>query len=1386
MKVGITNSPNTWRLLPATMPPKWPVLLTSIVCWHYRRKRGSMKYFFLLLLISFAFISVAVSQEAKKPNSHQDLAIAAFKKNNFSEAAKHFENAYDFEISQPEPNLGSILGAKVWAGMSYSRMNEGNKAISSYKVALEYLQEVGGQDSETAAQIHEKIGIELNRKNELVTSIQHQSKALKIYRHAKEYPNQAFIMSRIGNSFIQLGEYDNAKQIFDQLVEIDEKLTIEQKQLFNIEYSLFFANIYIIERKYSQASSVLNKKIVEKYKHPLAYGLYGQLLLSERKIFEARNAMAEASARLGKRPQWSMGQGHVSLLNKNPETAKVFYEEAISLIKTEEQFLDAVGDFEMFIKKGWEVDSSRSLLQWFKKNFQKRKELLTSAIANKDMLKKQLELLEQQALEAYQQRDYQKGILLAQKAYNFALENFGESSLDTLSNLTSLGAMYREAGDFKKAVNLLGKAYKTIVLIMGQSHPAIIPNQINLAQAYELLGSTKESIELYEKAYWLSKKENGDFHSLTINSLIRLSFLYQSPEKFEKIEPHFKKIYQFTKQKLGESHPTTLNSVNNLAFIYKSQFKYKIAEQLYYETYEVMKNKLGNKHPNTLIVQNSLAEIYVDQGRYGEAETLLKQVYESRREVLGEADMDTLRSLSLLGVLYETQDRFDDAEPLYIKAYNVSRNEYGEKNGNTLRALNNLAVLYYRQGRYEKAEPLLLKVIPLMKDNLGEKHLDTLSAINNLGEMYRRQQRLKEAEPLLEKSYENSIDVLGEGHPSSLTSFSNLALLYYAQGKKLEAERMLESTYSLQAKTLGLDNPDTLKTQINLIWVLAAQNKIKKAHQHLKIIEPKLYTWSLSQLLTIQKSWLRRKFLLSLADFQDAVITLAIQSKDPDIQVLAGSVLSGWKQIESDLDTRVAKLVHASKDGQLSFLWSKVQKLRSDIAFVANSSEQKIGESLDKKLQQLEIAEIQLRKYFFKSAQDLEDNKLNIKTLQEELPPNTTFIEFKPYIIADFEKGEGKGGRRWAILIVPSIDQNKPINIIDGGLISETIRLFEDWAKDDFVTTENKVSPLYDYLFGELDDQLESYDTIFISPEGVLSITPFESLKLPDGRYWLERQQLHFVQTGRDLLPVRSRSKTTGLLALGNIEYNHFGKISTTSDPAEVITQPSKEHTLGMLNRWFKHLESSKNEVERIVGMYDLARQGPTVKLTNRDATENKLKRIKSPPEILHLATHGFFSPQLKRNDIPDYWVGEQPMVLSGLSLTGANQGLMGNRNSDGDDGILYSLEVLGLNLLGTKLVSLSACETGQGIFDYSEGGQGLVKAFRVAGAQSVLMTLRPVNDKNAKDFMLTFYNKWLSAPSKHPSQAIRETKLAFLQSPDPNLRNPKLWSPYILIGRNN
>jgi CHAT domain-containing protein len=134
----------------------------------------------------------------------------------------------------------------------------------------------------------------------------------------------------------------------------------------------------------------------------------------------------------------------------------------------------------------------------------------------------------------------------------------------------------------------------------------------------------------------------------------------------------------------------------------------------------------------------------------------------------------------------------------------------------------------------------------------------------------------------------------------------------------------------------------------------------------------------------------------------------------------------------------------------------------------------------------------------------------------------------------------------------------------------------------------------------------------------------------------------------------------------------------------------------------------------------------------------------------------------------------ENPLLRSGLALAGINL-----RKSGTEDGVLTALEAAGLNLRGTKLVVLSACETGVGDVANGEGVYGLRRALAIAGAESQLISLWKVNDLGTKDLMVSYYKRLMNNVGR--SEAVRQTQLEMLQHP--KYQHPYYWAAFIPSG---
>jgi CHAT domain-containing protein len=535
------------------------------------------------------------------------------------------------------------------------------------------------------------------------------------------------------------------------------------------------------------------------------------------------------------------------------------------------------------------------------------------------------------------------------------------------------------------------------------------------------------------------------------------------------------------------------------------------------------------------------------------------------------------------------------------------------------------------------------------------------------------------------------------------------------------------------------------------------QGRREEAVRKLQEMEAPILGWIGQELNSTEAGAVRRQFVSSHEAFQNMVLTVATGRNSGDARRLAGSVILRFKLLQSEEESYLAHLTRRSQDPRVRTIAEEVSNLRATLVAAARSEPRAFG----KALQTLEAKQLALGAVSRDYKDHLRVMNANVEDLRSALPRGAVLIEFRQYWQVDFRTGKAGQLRFAALLLAPS---EEPM-VLDLGPVSELGEV--STALDD-----KTAAALYRRLFTRFEQKLASATTVYVAPDGILNLVPFARLKLPDGRYWAERQTIRLVQSGRDLLRANPDLPARGLLALGDIDFG--GTANVAERPSGIDQAASRSNVSGAVTRaagtfrnGFARLAASGEEVIQVKEWYQRLRKDEPVEVwSGTDASKARLLGKASPPRVLHLATHGF------------YFAGDarEPMLQSGVALAGANRTLA---NKD-TDGVLFALEAQGLNLEGSELVVLSACNSAQGSLDYSEGVYGLVRALRTAGARNVLVTLWKLNDGEARDFMVAFYKNWLTQVRSDPAKALRDTQLSYLKRD--KLRDPRVWAPYIIV----
>jgi CHAT domain-containing protein len=395
--------------------------------------------------------------------------------------------------------------------------------------------------------------------------------------------------------------------------------------------------------------------------------------------------------------------------------------------------------------------------------------------------------------------------------------------------------------------------------------------------------------------------------------------------------------------------------------------------------------------------------------------------------------------------------------------------------------------------------------------------------------------------------------------------------------------------------------------------------------------------------------------------------------------------------------------------------------------------------------------------------------------VQKQLKPDEAAIEFVHFRL--FDKEWTARHLYAALLLRPELEAPAWIPLCEQEQLEEILRITTD---DTQLQIENLYShngrKFYHAIWNPLKEALRDVKTVYYSPSGLLHKISFSAMPA-DGEDELlsDQYNLHLVSSTREIARLKKEAGAAfnqdTTIVYGGLVYSLALPDSDRPESGQNAAGLPNAELRGSLSAW-EYLAGTKTETEQIVSCLR-DRRLPYQYYTEEKGNEESFKHLSGTKAgIIHLATHGFFLPDIERKN-EDYAVlrlgenrgkpFENPLLRSGLILSGANRQWLAKENimRDGiEDGILTADEIAKLNLTKTKLVVLSACETGLGDIKNSEGVFGLQRAFKLAGVESLIMSLWKIPDEATAELMTLFYRQWLSGESKQKAFKTAQKKV--------------------------
>jgi CHAT domain-containing protein/tetratricopeptide (TPR) repeat protein len=914
-------------------------------------------------------------------------------------------------------------------------------------------------------------------------------------------------------------------------------------------------------------------------------------------------------------------------------------------------------------------------------------------------------------------------------------------------------------------------------------------------------GKYAEALPIVEQAAALAERRLGAHDVDRAMALLLLGRTCTSMGDFQRAHELFTRSVAFFEKapQYGPNHPTIYASLNNLAEVYQKLGDYPMAEQAARRGVAVNEKhpEVGPQHFQTAAAAEALASVLEGKGDYAEAEDLLQRALTIKQKHFGAESPEVAFTLHQLASLYYNKGDYDRALPLHPRVIALREKAHGPDHPRLAISINNYARLYRMMGEYEKAEPLQRRALRILQKALPAGHPQVAHALSNVGELLMSVGKNDEARPLFQESADLRKKALGTAHPLTATSLHNLAVAAAGLG-------------DWQAAAAAAD--DARRTIRRYVARVLPSLSDREQIQFLKVRD---------------EANLHGMLSLGLA-----------RADDPRIAGLSAGWLANAKSVGQEAAAERVLVAREGNDPAAAKLADELTGVRRQLAAlrqaVTSSADSK---DLLRKIDELEQQERSLIRSLGIAVPWVEkdDPWVGIDAIRKALPAGSVFVDIARFAVRDFAHVARQGTpfnpflpARYAAWIVPPAGVGDvrvvdlgDANRIDGLIDAARAKLAAHSEPQGAIATAGEgaaekelaaaMAPLAQLTIQPILKAATAVagaapKELVISADGALWLVPFAALPLEDGRYAIETTALRLVTSGRDLVDpaaAERRSKAVGkplIMAAPDFDSSSPGRATGPGAGRRAVSpigRPLTTHRLPKVDP----LPGTLDEAQAVAPSVGLLADAQPDVFTGADATEARFKSVSRPPVAI-LATHGFFLPdqQLEKKLLLALQRGndggsrgltdsqgealENPLTRCGLLFAGCNRAASSSASDATEDGVLTGLEIIGCDLRGTKLVVLSACQTGLGDVAPGQGVSGLRQAFQLAGARSVVSTLWSVPDRETAELSAAMFANL--AAGKTTSDALRQAQVDMINARrrQREAAHPIFWASFNVTGQ--
>jgi len=926
----------------------------------------------------------------------------------------------------------------------------------------------------------------------------------------------------------------------------------------------------------------------------------------------------------------------------------------------------------------------------------------------------------------------------------------------------------------------------------------------NLAALYELTDKYREAIATLEKAEDVAraKYRAADYeYGIALNNSARLRLKLGDYEKAEEnINKSLSILEPFRKDETKSQY--LIKTIETQATLFGIKGMFSEAEDALDRSSKMLSKSeiVGIDESSTA---KELSSLFIQLGRYSTTEKLLTGLITDYEKLFGANSIRLIEPLVNMGQLTLAEGDYTDAEKIAIRVNGLATEIYGDKSTKTAPTQKLLSDIYYTIGDYDKAELNIQKALENQEKQFGRNHVDVAKSISQLALIkFYKGDDPKVVEKLMLEAKEIMGTKLGTENPqyadvlksvailnislkrydiafSSLTQAENIwrtktgsknnvnaasiyALtgdVYYEIKNYNKAEEFYNKAQAIYERSFNRTHPEYVKVLSKLAKVYYMEKDYKRAKRN---IEEALANYEnfLKQFFPALSEREKAKYWNTIKPDFEFYNTLAFGQLE-DFKDLSGKVYNYQlltKALLLSSSIKMKERILNSQDESLKASYINwVQKKELLTNALSMSTQQLADNEIDPAAlgNEVERLEKELSEKSELFGQDFDNKKITYENVQKSLDKNDVALEMVRFRYFNHTFTDSV---IYVALYLRNDNSRPKVVELPEGHRMET-RFFRYYRN----CITGKIADQYSYnVFWEpIQSKIGQYTTLFLSPDGVYNQLNLEAIPSPDGRYVIDNSNIVIVSNTKDLYLRKVKSKQEG-----------------SGNTATMFGNPTFYITASAGN--IPSLPGTEKEVAELQKL--LTTQGWTTKeFTEKSASEEQVKEVDSP-KIFHIATHGFYTPAAESSNIAmsenEAQQTENPLLKTGLLLRGAGDLLDKTKyNYNMESGILTAYEAMSLNLDKTDLVVLSACETGLGEISNGEGVYGLQRAFLVAGAKTLIMSMFKVDDAATQKLILNFYRKWLNTGNLRASfvEAKKELRSEYPE--------PIYWGAFMMIG---